>query len=1274
MKQGVKRLCKVLGRLIGAVAVVIVVVVLVLEVVLSPRVCTTIVNRYAPSFVDGQVSMSSVSISLLKRFPAVSLEMSDLVITYPSERYEASRAQGGRAFLDLAGVDRRVVKNGLRAAVAGSAVESADGSSPDAAGSVAGSSAAGNAAAVAGSGSESSAITNAPDTVCTSDAPQDTLASIGQFRARLNLFHLIAGRFTVRELELRRPRIYVHNYADGRTNLETIPLILADSTSVDDSSSFEMPKVMINRLSLSDKPVVVYTDQKDSLFAMLRMKGLNFDGVLSTASMREGQFDASLDSLMIAGRAGRDTLLFALDRLSLEKAKGGLMDLGVRAGAYAATSNFGRVRVPMSLDAKVGVRQSDSLGLGVLVRDLRADIATIPLTANCLVAFGDSLWMTGRVEIPGAQIQNLLSDYAVKIVPEVGKIRTDAVLNAAVDFEGCYDGDAGVLPRFNASVSLPQCHFRHIDYDVQPTVNLDVEAGCEDGRRVDVTRLNLRAAADGALLSADATASDVLGGDPLFGVDACLKSSLDSLDRFLRSSMGMSARGKVDADLSAKAHLSQLNLYKIGTAKVEAKVQGDDLRVLGDSLDFYADRLRLNVALMTPRFAKNTKLRTLGADLKLDSLSLLYNDVAQVRSKDIRVLAQCGTDEIKLKGREGYRPLFAKLDIGGLLLRGEDSLRVMLRGSSSSLRVHPSREDRNTTIVGISTANKGLAVKAGNNRFFVSNLELKANATTAGVERGAADEKTRKERAQQAMERIRQEHPDWNHDSIRVHMKAMKNSHKLPEWLSEKDFAKSDVRFDLGESFRNMYRKWNLDGSMTIGRVRVATPAFPMRTMVTDFRGSVTNDRISMDTLRLVSGSSDISAHGSVSNLRAVVEGRGITRLQLDIESDTLSLNELLNAYAKGQTNMKKDLAALSSLDDSNFERVLSEVEPADREKPQSTSLIVVPANVNANIHLHGRRASYANMTMTDMHADIIMKQRCLQITDLVAASNIGTLTLDAFYSTTTKTKVLTGFDLGMHDVSAEGAISLVPQIDTLMPLLRSFSGKLNCNVAATARLDTNMNVIPSSMDGVLRITGNNLHIDENKELSKMARMLMFKEPKNIHIDTMSVEGILRGENIEVFPFVLQVDRYCLAMAGVQRLDKSFNYHVSLIKSPLLVKLGANFYGPDFDDMHFKIGKALYRNPQVPVFSEVIDTTHLNLRSSIRNIFDKGVERAVRENQSSQGEIDAIRRQRGYSRSAAETSLEGLSSDEKKSYDEQVGEPAEGNGGKKDGNEPVPES
>ncbi|MDE5890977.1 MAG: hypothetical protein K2H10_08195, partial [Bacteroidales bacterium] len=386
-------------------------------------------------------------------------------------------------------------------------------------------------------------------------------------------------------------------------------------------------------------------------------------------------------------------------------------------------------------------------------------------------------------------------------------------------------------------------------------------------------------------------------------------------------------------------------------------------------------------------------------------------------------------------------------------------------------------------------------------------------------------------------------------------------------------------------------------------------PYFPLRTSVRNFSGHITNDAVSLNRMTLKSGTSELSAAGKLTGIRRMLMGGGMLRLNLKVAAESLNANELLSAYSKGSQYVADPSVNSGDMDDNEYQEMIV-TDTLANAVPES-SLLVVPANIMANISLEAKNVKWSKLEMDWVGTEITMKERCIQVKNTIASTNVGDAYLDGFYSTQTKQDIKTGFDLNLVDITAEKVIEMLPAVDSIMPMLKSFKGLLNCQIAATSQLDTSMNIIMPTLNGVIRISGKDLGLAETESLYKILKLLKFKDTHSIHIDEMSVEGVIADNRIEIFPFVLSIDRYTLAMSGIQHMDQTFKYHISILKSPLLVRFGVNLWG-DFDNFKFKIGKAKYKNTQVPIFSSVIDETRLNLNKTIKDIFSKGVNQAIK--------------------------------------------------------------
>ena len=425
----------------------------------------------------------------------------------------------------------------------------------------------------------------------------------------------------------------------------------------------------------------------------------------------------------------------------------------------------------------------------------------------------------------------------------------------------------------------------------------------------------------------------------------------------------------------------------------------------------------------------------------------------------------------------------------------------------------------------------------------------------------------------------------------------------------------------------------------------MVSPYFPLRNRLSDVRASFNNNELRFDSFGLASGRSQLSLSGDLRGLRSALAGRGMLRLDMDLDAERLNLNELLAAWELGSRFEPEGLSDASlEIEDEEYQEMVVVDTLADSAAPDVSTLIVVPGNLVADLRLKASDVSYAKLKIDSMTADIAVRERCVQLTNTSLSSDIGDIGFEGFYSTRTKQDLKTGFDLELKDITAEKVIEMMPAVDSVMSMLKSFRGRLNCVVSATADLDTAMNIMTPSINGVIRISGDDLTLSESTAFEQDCAQAHVQGQDWRPYRRMSVEGLISDNKIEVFPFVLKVDRYTLAMSGVQNLDASFKYHVSVIDSPLPFRVGIDLSGT-FDDFKFRIGKPKYKSAAVPCVLRSHRRYPHQLRESIQDIFRRGVDNAIRENRRNRF-IEERRRELGY-KSAVDQKLDSLSPEEK---------------------------
>ena len=1052
-------------------------------------------------------------------------------------------------------------------------------------------------------------------------APErDTLASFHRLTASLNYVTLLRKTsYDIRRVELDRPRIFAHYYDSTAANWNILRL-----GGSEDTTSAPLPPIRVQRVLLTGRPFIVYTNRQDTLLGVLRMKELAFDGKIDTHDIPGSRVSLTADSLFLSGRLPADTLSMGLDRLTLE-GKDRKAVLTADAKAFLSLRSAGRMRIPVRLEADATFPQRKDGDLEVLLDRLGLRVSTIDLTGSGGAVFRkDATEIRADASIEKCPLGDLLTAYQSNF-PILKKVRTDAVLDLRAHADGSVA--KGRLPRIQAHLQVPDAYLDYEGLGRRGRISLDVDALTDEDLKLDLDLNRVLVDIAGARLDVKGTAADLTGDDPFFALSGKVRARVDSLTGAFTAGKGITGTGSLTADIDGQARLSQLSLARIGQADIKGTAVIRDLRVddTRDRLKAYVQQADLVLETKGNRIDDNMRrgARVLALDATLDTLSATYKEGTYIRGRGVRLLAQNAASI--LQGGKELTPLMGVLKFASLSMKDDDGLSAGVRDNTETFRVTPSTEDFRSPKLNLTSKSTGVRVRSGSNGALLRDLKFDITANKRLTGPG-----TRSRRAH-LVDSLKGVYPGVPEDSLLIKYRASRPRRALPAWLQEADFRKNDIHISLSDALKQYYRDWDFGGSVSAGEARILYPAFPLRTQVKDLRGKVSGDRIDLDNVTVTAGNSDLSARASLTNLRRSILGRGTIGLEGLLSSNFLDANELMRAYAYWRTYEPEK--AMEKASDEAVERAIASTELPD--SADVSRLLVIPANLDAKVTLEASGIRYDSLEVTWAAADIAMKQRTLQITNALAASNMGDIYFEGFYSTRSKQDIKAGFDLNLVDITAEKVITLFPAVDTLMPMLRSFAGDLDCELAATSDVDTLMNLVLPSIDGVMRISGKDLSISgESKEFKKIAKLLKFRDKGGANVDRMAVTGMVRDNVLEVFPFVLDVDRYVLAASGLQHLDESFKYHLSVIKSPLLVKFGINIWGDDFDHIKYGLGKAKYRNVNVPVFTKQLDTVQYSLLASIHNIFELGVEKAIAENKAQQY-VQTRMEETGYS--AADT-------------------------------------
>lgn len=377
---------------------------------------------------------------------------------------------------------------------------------------------------------------------------------------------------------------------------------------------------------------------------------------------------------------------------------------------------------------------------------------------------------------------------------------------------------------------------------------------------------------------------------------------------------------------------------------------------------------------------------------------------------------------------------------------------------------------------------------------------------------------------------------------------------------------------------------WMPKGIVGFNRLRFRTPEFGLPIRMSKTAVTVDGPKITLKNASVRIGRSNMTATGDMMGVyRAMTKGEKLTA-HLSLTSDLIDCNQLINS--------------LSFPEDTT--EVLTDSVPSEMK------LFVIPRNIDFELQTDLKKVIFEKMLFENVHGAVDIKNQAIHLEDLSMRALDADMKAVMVYKAGSPRGGYAGFDFKIRNINIAKLVDFVPALDTIVPMLRSFKGRVMFDVAADARLDSAMNIRIPTLRSAIHIKGDSLVLMDGETFAEISKMLMFKNKKENVFDSISVNVTVHDGNVTVYPFLVEIDRYEAAVGGEQGLDMNFNYHISILKSPLPFKAGVNISG-NLDKMKFRIGKAKYKDAVTPAAVHRVDSTRMNMGNEIVNRFRRVV-------------------------------------------------------------------
>jgi len=430
------------------------------------------------------------------------------------------------------------------------------------------------------------------------------------------------------------------------------------------------------------------------------------------------------------------------------------------------------------------------------------------------------------------------------------------------------------------------------------------------------------------------------------------------------------------------------------------------------------------------------------------------------------------------------------------------------------------------------------------------------------------------------------------HDQTNISLSYNSDRFKAIFGQSSAEVNKISIETDIlnDNTETDLFLQWLVKGfiNMNQGTITMSGLSHPVEIPAIKMEFNPETFNIKEGSMKI--GNSDFQLTGFLHNVLSYFRGDSILRGKFDFISNITDVAQLM-ALTNGIGNTDSTVA----------------VKPEDSAVDSTyTGPYMVPKGIDVLLSTNIKTAVMGIDSATNITGNVLIHDGVLLLDGLTFKTPAARMQLTAMYRTPRKNHLFLGLDYHMLDVEIGQLLTMIPDIDSLMPMLRSFGGKGEFHIAVETYLDSLYNLKKSTLRGAASIKGNDLVLMDGQTFSEIAKKLKFNKKTKNRVDSLSAEFTIFRNEIDIYPFLIVMDKYKAVVAGRHNFDMSFDYHVSVVDCPLPIKLGVDIKGT-MDNMSYSLAKCRYAEYYHPSSRHVVENKQLELRKMIRETLTQKV-------------------------------------------------------------------
>ncbi|MEP7127729.1 MAG: AsmA-like C-terminal region-containing protein [Chitinophagales bacterium] len=315
------------------------------------------------------------------------------------------------------------------------------------------------------------------------------------------------------------------------------------------------------------------------------------------------------------------------------------------------------------------------------------------------------------------------------------------------------------------------------------------------------------------------------------------------------------------------------------------------------------------------------------------------------------------------------------------------------------------------------------------------------------------------------------------------------------------------------------YENFDAHGAVSVTGMNYKSETYPDGIAVNQFMLSFNPKNVTLNNCDLKMGNSDLKANGSFDNFLAYYFKNEILKGSLNINSNLIDLNQLMNTSSSTAATVP-DTAAMT--------------------------VIEIPSNIDFSLNTSVTRMLYEDLVIQNLKGNVTMKNASLDMNNVTFNTLEGMVNMNGNYNAADIKQPAINLNLAVTDFDIPKTAKAFITVQKMAPIAERCAGKVSSSFNVVGKLDQHMQPQLNSLTGGGTLKTGHVVLSNYEPLSKMADALKMPQYKQLALDNVNLSFKFKNGRVNVEPFETNLDGTKATIEGSNGFDQTIDYNVNL--------------------------------------------------------------------------------------------------------------------------------